>query len=144
MTYMQRLTESQNHRCCYCGHTMITLKSKEGVPQPRNLLTKDHVEPRTYGGLTNYANLIAACFQCNNLRGEMEAQAFYNLQQKWFKRDGTLNVRWHQISRAELCHLKKQCHLVHERQLRGLAMRNIEYAFRHFTFSCQRNLLKRA
>jgi HNH endonuclease len=144
MSYMQRLTESQNHLCCYCGHRMITGRFEQYVTQPRNLLTKDHLEPRTYGGLTQYNNLIAACAQCNNLRGEMEAQAFYNLQQKWFKRDSTLKARWHQISRAELYEFKKQCHDAHERQLHGLAIRNIEYAFRHFKFCHHRNLLKRA
>ncbi|MBY0538252.1 HNH endonuclease [Patescibacteria group bacterium] len=124
---------------------MITHQYKEGITQPRNLLTKDHLQPRTYGGLTIYDNLIAACSQCNNLRGEMEAQAFFNLQQKWFRRDVTLRARWHTISREELYDLKTQCLQAHERQLRGLAMRNIEYAFRHFKFiCCQKKLFRRA
>lgn len=62
----------------------------------------------------------------------MDAHAFYNLMQKWFKRDSALHERWHRISREELAALKIQCIRVHERQLCGLAKRYVEMAFRHF------------
>lgn len=102
MSYIHIISESQNHRCCYCGHKMIRHQHINGVPTPRNALTKDHLEPRTYGGPTQIENIIAACCQCNNLRGEMEAIAFYNLTQKWFRRNKKLWDRWHLVSREEL------------------------------------------
>lgn len=134
MTLIVRLIGEQNHRCCYCGHSMMRHRTKYGQPMPRNTATKDHYEPKTYGGITSYENMIAACFQCNTLRGELDADAFYNLMQKWFKRDPNLRVRWHTLTREELYPLKINCLLVHEKQLRGRAQKYIEYAFRHFTF----------
>ncbi len=128
------LSEPQNHRCCYCGHAMIRHKHIDGAPMPRNAATKDHLEPRFYGGVTTTENLIAACYQCNSLRGELEALAFFNLQQKWFKRDESLRPRWHSASREELVEFKIQCQSVHVRQLNGLGRRSLEHAFRHLQF----------
>ena len=131
------LSEPQNHRCCYCGHEMIRHQHISGVPTPRNAATKDHLEPRTYGGETKKDNLIAACCQCNGLRGELEAMAFFNLMQKWFKRDPTLHERWHQVDLGELREFKMQCLTVHVRQLNGLGRHSVEMAFRHFHFVSQ-------
>jgi hypothetical protein len=119
---------------------MVPHQHSDGVPTPRNAPTKDHLEPRTYGGPTTLANLVAACCQCNNLRGEIEVQAFRNLLRKWFKRDPTLHARWHTISAEELRTFKYHCMYAHARQLNGLAIRSIEHAFRHstFTYRCRR------
>lgn len=138
MSHILRIAEAQNYRCCYCGHPMLRHQHIDGKSTPRNAMTKDHVEPRAYGGETNTNNLVAACCQCNCLRGEIEAVAFYNLMQKWFKRDASLLIRWHQLSQQELFELKVQCIQVHERQLKGLAVKYIEYAFRHVVFTHQR------
>jgi hypothetical protein len=100
-------------------------------------MTKDHLTPRVYGGPTQRDNLVAACCQCNNLRGEMEAAAFKNLMEKWFRRNSYLWIRWHNISSAELSQLKMQCITVHERQLRGKAKRCIDIAYRHLEFCFQ-------
>ena len=140
----RHLSERQNHRCCYCGHVMIYHVHYDGTPTPRNAATKDHFEPRTYGGATNFQNLIVACYQCNHLRGEMEAVAFFNLIQKWFKRDVTLRERWHHVKREELYAFGLHCYDVHKRQLRGRAKRYIEYAFRHYVFIGQRRYQFRA
>jgi hypothetical protein len=110
-------------------HTYI-----EGAPTPNNALTKDHLEPRTYGGPTTPENIVAACCLCNNLRGEIDATSFSNLLRKWFKQDPTLRDRWHSISKREFREFKLRCMSVHERQLRGLGIRSIESAFRHFKF----------
>jgi HNH endonuclease len=107
----------------------------EGSATPRNAMTKDHVEPRRYGGETTYWNMVAACCQCNQLRGELEAEAFYNITKKWFKRDPTLRERWFLISRTELTEFKIHCQTTHARQLRGRGRRHIEYAFRHYDFA---------
>lgn len=133
--YLMRLDEAQNHRCCYCGHHTKTQPHLEGRPPPPNIPTKDHLEPCIYGGKTNEENLLIACRQCNNLRGEMEALAFYNLLQKWFRRDSTLRWRWYTLTRSELQTLKTQCDRVYAAQLNGRARRHREFAFRHHEFS---------
>lgn len=132
MPRIRRLAEAQNHRCCYCSSSMVL--SYDGAVMPRDLATLDHVKPRTYGGTTAFNNAVAACYQCNNLRGEMEAIAFYNLMQKWFRRDPTLQVRWHQLDREELFELRLQCVRAHERQLHGLGIRCVETAFLHMRY----------
>jgi len=129
------LSEPQNHRCCYCGHTMIRYKPQLGETLPRNAATRDHVEPRAYNGETSWWNLVAACSQCNSLRGHIEAMAFYNVLQKWFKRDPTLQNRWHEITKDELRAFRQECLDIHQRQLSGLAKRHIEFAFRHYDFA---------
>ena len=96
-------------------------------------MTREHVIPRSYNG-EGRENLVAACRLCNELRGNMDAIAFYNLQQKWFKRDETLRARWHKISVDEYQHFKQLCLRTQERHLRGLARRHIEYAYRHQAF----------
>jgi len=145
MSFIYKLSEPQNHRCCYCGHEMIRHQHVPGKGTPRNAMTKDHFDPRVYGGPTTLENMIAACFQCNNLRGEMEAIAFFNLQQKWFRKDPNLRESWHQISFEELWLLKIKCLQVHERQLKGMAYRHKEHAFRHISFVTREyNRLQRA
>lgn len=100
---------------------------------PRNAATREHVIPRSYDG-QGIENLVAACRLCNELRGNMDAIAFYNLQQKWFRRDITLRDRWHHISETEYRIFKHICLHTQERHLRGLARRHIEYAHRHQAF----------
>lgn len=134
MTQIYILSEPQNHRCCYCGNPMVEIKKQEKIVVPRNAMTKEHVIPKSYGGPTEKENLVAACQQCNEMRGNMDAVAFYNLIQKWFRRDETLRSRWHSISRQERYAFKLRCLHTQERQLRGLSQRYAVYAFRHAVF----------
>jgi hypothetical protein len=76
---------------------------------PADLLTKDHYLPRCYGGQTHVDNLVAACGQCNWMRGALEAETFYLLVRQWFRRDQTLAERWHMLSRAEFSSFKAKC-----------------------------------
>lgn len=48
-----------NHKCQYCG-------SKFDLPD----LTFDHVHPRARGGKTSWDNIVTACKQCNNKKGD--------------------------------------------------------------------------
>lgn len=45
-------------QCQYCSRSY-----------PRNKLTLDHVIPRTRGGSDDWRNCVAACFDCNNRKG---------------------------------------------------------------------------
>lgn len=44
-----------NHRCGYCGDRATT---------------RDHIQPRSRGGLDSWENLIAACVACNNVKAD--------------------------------------------------------------------------
>jgi HNH endonuclease len=101
---------------------------------PNNAATREHIIPRSYGGVTEPKNLVAACSQCNDLRGNMDYVAFSNLIRRWFKRDPTLRERWHRLSREERYFFRLICLTTHERQLRGLAQRHKVYAERHERF----------
>jgi hypothetical protein len=41
------------------------------------MATREHVIPRAFGGPTEWWNVVAACRECNSLRGHMYALAFY-------------------------------------------------------------------
>lgn len=112
-TYVKALLEAQNHYCSYCHHTMITHAKKQ---ISRNQATKDHIKPRCHGGQTTVDNLVMACAQCNQIRGAMDAEVFYELLWHWFKLDKTLHKRWHLISRTEFAQKKKECTRIHRVQ----------------------------
>tara|TARA_B100000745_G_scaffold199304_1_gene131455 strand:- start:4088 stop:4531 length:444 start_codon:yes stop_codon:yes gene_type:complete len=135
MSYIVGIAEEQDFLCYYCDHPMHKHQHVEGQPTPRDAITKDHYIARAWGGLTHPSNMVAACCQCNNLRGDIEAEAFKNLMWKWFKRNPYLWIRWHNVANEELYELKLQCIRVYERQLRGKAQRYIEFAYHHFDFT---------
>jgi len=74
----ERLSECQNHRCCYCG-----VRFGIGPDAP----TLEHVRTRGRHGTNCYANLVVACYRCNNLRGSENAYRF-------FRRQGWLRQNW--------------------------------------------------
>jgi len=49
--------------CQYCGHIL-----------PHRSLTLDHVLPRSRGGESTWENLVAACYPCNNAKGNRTPQ----------------------------------------------------------------------
>jgi hypothetical protein len=146
MRKIHYLSECQNHRCCYCGHTMIDIEKHHLPLIPLNAMTREHIEPKSYDGQTVRENLAAACCQCNEMRGNMDYVAFTNLINKWFKRDVTLRARWHNLSREERWHYKNICLRTHERQLRGLGQKYPVFAerHRHFVFHYAEKLKLRA
>lgn len=139
------LSERQNHRCCYCGNGMRSVPKTKTVV-PRNAATKEHIVPKSYNGLGYLENLVAACRLCNELRGNMDAIAFYNLQQKWFKKDETLRLRWHSVSAQEYRDYKLSCLDTQYRQLQGLARkcRISRHRFVWFTYHNAERLASRA
>lgn len=56
----ERLSEAQNHRCCYCGN-----------PFGETYYTRctiEHYLAKSRGGKTTYQNTVAACCRCNQSR----------------------------------------------------------------------------
>lgn len=60
----ERLSEAQNHRCCWCGDRM----TDPGTPGPL-MATFEHIIPRVLGGSDHPDNLAVACYGCNWSRG---------------------------------------------------------------------------
>jgi 5-methylcytosine-specific restriction endonuclease McrA len=58
------ICERQNHRCCYCGH-----RTNEEAPGSQHRPTVEHIVPVRHGGTNDPANLVMACYRCNQLRG---------------------------------------------------------------------------
>lgn len=46
-------------KCCYCGQRL-----------PMRKLTYDHVLPRSQGGRTVWENIVSACYDCNERKGD--------------------------------------------------------------------------
>jgi 5-methylcytosine-specific restriction endonuclease McrA len=61
-----RLSEAQNHRCCWCRKPMDEAGPLEDRP------TFEHLVPLSEGGEDTPANLAIACFRCNNRRGNRD------------------------------------------------------------------------
>lgn len=60
------------NRCQYCGKLF-----------PKKQLTLDHVVPKSCGGKNKWTNTVAACFPCNNAKGNRTpAQAGLHLYKK--------------------------------------------------------------
>lgn len=78
-----------NHTCHYCG---IVLPAPEllpelNYPEHGNHLTLDHIIPRSEGGGNNVYNLVTACFECNNERGDREYIEFYSEMKERYPND---------------------------------------------------------
>lgn len=53
------LFERDNYQCMYCGHFF---KTRE--------LTRDHILPKSKGGMDDWMNVVAACRRCNQFKGD--------------------------------------------------------------------------
>ena len=68
---LTKLSEQQNHRCCYCGkHTWTKHYGEDGVWQ--DMATIEHIVARNNGGTNKKGNIVMACAGCNNLRHEVK------------------------------------------------------------------------
>jgi 5-methylcytosine-specific restriction endonuclease McrA len=54
----KNLFARDNYRCQYCGQT-----------KPTNMLSIDHVIPRSLGGRTSWENVVCSCLRCNSRKG---------------------------------------------------------------------------
>lgn len=56
------------HRCAYCGRRREELG-------PRERLTRDHLVPRSRGGLDVWLNVVTACSSCNHRKDDRSPEA---------------------------------------------------------------------
>lgn len=61
-----KLSERQNHRCCYCGVNMT--RTRDTPDSHLTMMTVEHVIPQSQGGTDDDDNLVAACQSCNSSR----------------------------------------------------------------------------
>lgn len=66
-----RLSEAQNHRCCWCARRFSDEAGRRDSP------TLEHVIPRSLGGSKlDPDNCVVACERCNRKRGVQTIEAF--------------------------------------------------------------------
>lgn len=68
-----RAAARQNWKCWWCKLPMTKKQNRE------NSCTTDHIVPLSRGGPRHGTNEVAACFRCNNLRGDLPAETFLAL-----------------------------------------------------------------
>jgi 5-methylcytosine-specific restriction endonuclease McrA len=102
---LARLLEEQNHRCCYCGEVMVTNASKKNR---NNYATLEHIRLKKHyrtmlpgrpyhDDHLAWENVAAACKQCNNRRGELDALVFFEAELWRAENKKLLNLhRWQQ------------------------------------------------
>ena len=73
---LQALMERDGRRCQHCTRRVRIVKLKSGQRQPKDQATEDHITPKCEGGTDEMSNLLLACFDCNNTRGNMPLAAF--------------------------------------------------------------------
>ena len=66
----EKLRKRQRNKCYWCGEQMNNRQ------YDRREITLDHIVPKSKGGLAVRENLVAACRECNERRGNMDATDF--------------------------------------------------------------------
>lgn len=73
----ERLSEAQNHRCCYCGVRMDGNAATSPIAP-----TLEHVQARAHGGRNRLSNLVVACSGCNCSRGTKSAMKYFKARSR--------------------------------------------------------------
>lgn len=69
-TRRQKIAEAGGMRCFYCAGALTMAMGQS------NTATVDHKRPKSRGGTSAHANLVAACMRCNQLKGALTAGEF--------------------------------------------------------------------
>lgn len=128
------LSGEQNHRCCYCSNGMTYHNFNLRGPIPRNAMTRDHVIPKSYGGTGYYQNIVIACRQCNEIRGNLHAHVFHRLMEEWKKRDVDFIPSWYYFSKQHLWRYKMEVLLYQNLHLKSHRKRSHEDSSRYNRF----------
>jgi len=71
-----KMSEQQNHRCCYCGVRTTELSGKSYSA------TLEHIIPTSCGGSDDPENYAMACNKCNSKRGNQSWEIFIEIRNK--------------------------------------------------------------
>jgi hypothetical protein len=72
----RKVLEAQGFLCFYCGIPIV-----QGSRDPACEATEDHLVPRSRGGVDFIWNIVAACFDCNRIKGQQLPGEF--LRERW-------------------------------------------------------------
>ena len=72
---LAKISEAQNHRCCYCGKRTWLKHYSETGPE-KDMATREHVHCQSKGGKNGRNNIVMACSECNNQRDRANAYIF--------------------------------------------------------------------
>lgn len=62
--------------CHYCGCRVFPAGTSNAKNKPEVTHTKDHIVPKSMGGGWDRENLVTACSQCNNIRGDTPYEVY--------------------------------------------------------------------
>lgn len=79
-------------RCCYC----------ERIFDDKLIRTKEHIVPKSKGGKNNLNNLIFACYECNNLRNNMNFIEFKNYIKLILENNKSIKLKSYSYNRIDL------------------------------------------
>ena len=85
-----KLSESQNHRCCYCGVKMWH-KALGETGNKFNLATLEHLTCQKFSGEDSEENCVVACAWCNSKRGHESYDKFFVIVVKSISSFGNIN-----------------------------------------------------
>jgi len=71
------LSESQNHRCCWCGIRTVDEENHY------NSATLEHILPKSKNGKSHPDNYVMSCHACNMKRGTMTVEEFMTIVSKY-------------------------------------------------------------
>lgn len=73
ITRLDKLYVRQLGRCVHCSSYMWLIRDRKAPTKVKGapcVATIEHIIPRSQGGGSGYANTAAACYKCNNERGD--------------------------------------------------------------------------
>lgn len=76
-----RLFNLMEWKCAYCGVTLdLSISTKDTITS--NKLTIDHIKPLTRNGTHKISNVTCCCYKCNNKKGGLTVELFFDDDQK--------------------------------------------------------------
>lgn len=79
-------------RCFYCERKFDNKIKK----------TKEHIIPKSKGGNNNLNNLVYACIECNELRGNMEFYEFKDYLQNIINKNKSIKIKNYSLNRLDI------------------------------------------
>lgn len=74
---LRRIYDAQRGICAYCKRPMLDPRwHLQRTPIQDDWPTRDHFIPIADGGTDNDDNIVIACYQCNNAKGNTPAEEF--------------------------------------------------------------------
>jgi len=70
-------------KCHYCNRAVYKVRREDAAYDTSLIATKDHIRPKSLGGENYKANIVTACHQCNNIRGDTPYEVYYEFSKRY-------------------------------------------------------------